>query len=248
MGLTADLVTNNHLAGVLALGDLQYEKGSLASFQQAYDATWGRFKSMTHPAVGNHEYGTSKADGYFTYFGETAGQPGQGWYSFDIGAWHLISLNSNCSKVGGCDVGSPQERWLSQDLTSHQNKCVLAYWHHPRFSSGQHGDEPQYDAFWRDLYNEGADVVLVGHDHDYERFAPQDPDGKPDPSRGLREFVVGTGGKNHYGFQSLDANSEVREARTFGVLLMTLNRDSYDWKFVPERGKSFTDAGRGACN
>ena len=248
MGATAELLAGQDLAGVLALGDLQYEKGSLESFQQSYDGTWGRFKDLTRPAVGNHEYGTRDAAGYFGYFGQAAGRPGQGWYSYDIGPWHLIALNSNCSKVGGCEAGSPQERWLAEDLKTHKNRCVLAYWHHPRFSSGQHGDEPRYDAFWRALYDQGADVVLVGHDHDYERFAPQDPDGRPDPTRGLRQFVVGTGGKNHVRFKTVARNSEVRDDRTFGVLLLTLHSDGYDWRFVPERGKTFTDMGHGDCH
>ena len=196
---------------------------------------------------GNHEYLTRAANGYFSYFGAAAGDPATGYYSFDVGAWHVVALNSNCSAVGGCASGSPQERWLRADLAAHPAACTLAYWHHPRFSSGEHGNEPAYDAFWRDLYAAGADVVLNGHDHDYERFAPQDPSGGSDLARGVREFVVGTGGKNHYRFLTLQPNSQVRDATTFGVLELTLHRTSYDWRFLPEPGKTFTDSGSAVC-
>ena len=157
-------------------------------------------------------------------------------------------MNSNCSQVAGCGSGSPQETWLRSDLAAHTNACTLAYWHHPRFSSGQHGDESQYDTFWRDLYAGHADIVLNGHDHDYERFAPQNPSAGSDPASGIREFVVGTGGKNHYGFGTVQANSVVRNADTFGVLLLTLHPGGYDWRFAPEPGKTFTDVGSAACH
>lgn len=248
MKATSDLLLGMELAGVLALGDNQYEDGALPKFRQSYDPSWGRLKSLTRPAVGNHEYGQPNASGHFAYFGPAAGDPANGYYSFDIGTWHLIALNSNCSRVGGCGAGSPQELWLKADLAAHPAACTLAYWHHPRFSSGLHGSDLAYDAFWRDLYDAGADVVLVGHDHDYERFAPQDPRGAADPVRGIREFVVGTGGKTHYWFRSPQPNSEVRNWDTFGVLVLTLRSLGYDWRFISEPGRSFADSGRGFCH
>ena len=178
----------------------------------------------------------------------TAKASATGYYSYDVGAWHIVALNSNCAAVGGCQTGSRQERWLRDDLAAHRAACTLAYWHHPRFSSGEHGNQPAYDAFWRDLYASGAEIVLNGHDHDYERFAPQDPSAVADPARGVREFVVGTGGKNHYGITGVVANSEMRNATTFGVLHLTLQRAGYQWKFLPEPGKSFTDSGTGSCH
>jgi hypothetical protein len=209
--------------------------------------------AVSHPATGNHEYLNSVEStagaGYFAYFGAAAGAVGQGWYSFDLGGWHLISLNAQCAAVGGCQKGSVQERWLAADLKAHPNKCTIAYWHQPRFSSGQHGDEAAYSAFWNDLYKAGADLVLNGHDHDYERFAPQNPAAQADPTYGIREFVVGTGGEDQRPFRAVaSANSEVREDHTFGVLDLTLNADSYTWRFVPVPGSSFTDTGSGSCH
>src|SRR2546428_2267009 len=243
---TSDLLVGAHLAGVLTLGDQQYEDGALAAFQSFYDPTWGRVKSITHPAPGNHEFGTSKATGYFSYFGAAAGPAGQGYYSYDIGAWHLISLNSNCGDAGGCNPSYPQERWLKSDLAAHAGHCTLAYWHQPHFTSGPHGNDDGggTGAFWGDLYASGADIVLSGHDHDYERFARQTPTGQPDPARGIREFVVGTGGRSHYSFKSPQPNSEARNQDTFGVLELTLHPSSYDWRFVPVPGQTFTHPGR----
>lgn len=248
MKATSNLLVNADLAAVLPLGDNQYEIGTLSAFQQSYNPTWGRVKSITRPAVGNHEYSTAGAKDYYSYFGAAAGEPSKGYYSYDIGRWHIIALNSNCSEVGGCGAGSPQEHWLKADLKAHPNACTLAYWHHPRFSSGEHGSDSNYDAFWKDLYAAGAEIVLNGHDHDYERFAPQSPDAKADATRGIREFVVGTGGKNHYKFTNIRANSEVRNADTYGVLKLTLHPKSYTWGFVPEAGKTFTDSGSGSCH
>lgn len=245
---TSDLLTAETYAAVLALGDIQYEIGTLADFSRSYDPSWGRVKDITYPVPGNHEYSTPRAAGYFAYFGARAGDPSRGYYSFDIGAWHLIALNSNCGAVGGCGRGSPQERWLRSDLAAHTNVCTLAYWHHPRFSSGLHGGDKTYDAFWRALYDAGADVVLVGHDHSYERFGPQDPARRADAARGIREFVVGTGGRSRYPFRLPEPNSEVRNSGTYGILALTLHTSSYDWRFVPEEGKTFTDAGSAACH
>ena len=234
---------------VLTLGDNQYESGALSAYQESFDATWGRYKAFMRPTPGNHEYGTSGAAGYFSYFGSVAGEPGKGWYSYDIDGWHLIALNtSNACRSVSCGAGSAQEQWLEQDLAAHANQCTLAYWHHPRFSSGPHGSLTSYGAFWQNLYAAGADVVLNGHDHDYERFAPQDPAGKLDTGQGIREFVVGTGGKSHYGISSAIANSQAHDSNTFGVLELTLHPTSYDWRFIPSAGGNFTDSGTERCH
>jgi hypothetical protein len=242
----SDLLVGTNLTAVLTLGDNQYEDGALTKFQQSFDPSWGRVKNIIHPAAGNHEYQTAGASGYYQYFGAAAGDPTKGYYSYDIGTWHIIALNSNCSQVGGCGMGSPQEQWLKADLSAHPNACTLAYWHHPRFSSGDHGNHSSYDAFWKALYAANVEVVLNGHDHDYERFAPQNPSGAADPN-GIQEFVVGTGGKNHYSFGTIQPNSLVRNSDTYGVLKLTLHPTSYDWQFVPEAGKTFTDSGTRNC-
>jgi hypothetical protein len=242
----SDLFVGRNFTAVLTLGDTQYEDGSLTKFQQSFDPSWGRAKNIIRPAVGNHEYLTAGASGYYNYFGVAAGDRTKGYYSYDIGAWHIIALNSNCSQVGGCGAGSPQEQWLKADLAAHPTMCTLAYWHHPRFSSGQHGSSTSYDAFWRALYAAGAEIALSGHDHDYERFAPQNPSGAADPN-GIQQFVVGTGGKNHYQFMSIQPNSVVRNPDTYGILKLTLHATSYDWQFVPEPGKTFTDSGTMNC-
>lgn len=199
--------------------------------------------------ISHHDYHTRGAFGYFDYFGDAAGDPSKGYYSYDLGLWHIIALNSNCSKVGGCGPGSPQEQWLRADLTAHPATCTLAYWHHPRFSSGHHGSEVVFEAFWQALYEHDADVVLAGHDHVYERFAPQKPNSEPDPVRGLRQFVVGTGGDRLRKFAGpAIANSEVRNDNTFGVLKLTLYPASYGWQFIPVAGRNFTDSGTARCH
>ncbi len=246
---TADLLDT--LAGtVLTLGDNAYETGSPLEFSTCYDPTWGRHKSRTMPSVGNHEYGTPGASGYYGYFGAAAGDPSKGYYSYDLGTWHVIALNSNCSAVGGCGGGSTQEQWLRDDLATHPAACTLAYWHHARFSSSAaHGSSTTYQALWQALYDYGADVVLVGHDHDYERFAPQTATGAADAAYGIREFVVGTGGKSHYGFDPVpEPNSEVRDSTSYGVLQMTLQPAGYDFAFLPAAGSLFTDSGSGTCH
>jgi hypothetical protein len=244
---TSDLLVGGNYAAVLAVGDTQYNAGLLTEFQNVYDPSWGRVKSVTDPTMGNHEYNTFGAQGYFSYFGSAAGNPSQGYYSFNTGAWHIISLNSNCAQItGGCDAGGPQEQWLRSDLAAHPNTCTIAYFHHPRWSSGDEGDHPALSAFWTDLYNAHVAVVLNGHDHDYERFAPQNATGGLDPTNGVREFVVGTGGEDHALFYRVpDANSEVRNDSTFGILQLTLHKTNYDWSFVSEAGASFTDSGSG---
>lgn len=233
---------------VMALGDLAYPNGTAADFK-CYDKTWGRVKDRTRPAVGNHEFHSSGAAYYFQYFGAAAGDPKTGYYSYDLGSWHIVVLNSECEEIGGCGAGSPEEKWLRADLAAHPAGCTLAYFHKPRFSSGlNHGNDPEVGAFWQALYDFNAELILNGHDHDYERFSPQDPNGNADPKRGIREFVVGTGGKNHREFGIHKANSEVRNNDTFGVLKLTLKATGYDWKFIPEAGKTFTDSGSGSCH
>lgn len=249
MKATSNLLVDTKLTAVLPLGDNQYQSGELSAFQESYEPTWGRFKSISHPVVGNHEYyNDENASGYFQYFKSVAGEVEKGYYSYDLGNWHLIALNSNCPQVGGCHVGSPQEKWLKADLDAHKNKCTLAYWHHPRFSSGKHGNDNNYDAFWRVLYQAGVEIVLNGHEHSYERFAPQSPEGKLEPNLGIRQFVVGTGGKDHYKFKDIQPNSIVRNADTYGVLQLTLHTDNYSWQFIPEVGKTFTDVGSYPCH
>ena len=245
---TAQLVAN--ISGTVAtLGDNVYERGSGAEFTSCFDPTWGAFKARIHPAPGNHEYLTPGGQGYFDYYGAAAGQIGKGYYSYDLGAWHVVVLNSQCWEIGGCGAAAPQSQWLKADLGAHPAPCTLAYWHVPRFSSGAHGDSTLVQSFWDLLYAGGVDVVLNGHDHDYERFAPQDPHGQPDAARGIREFVVGTGGRSHYPFLlGPHANTEVRNDATFGVLKLTLHPTGYDWEFVPVAGKTFTDTGGGTCH
>lgn len=233
---------------VLPLGDLAYPDGSEANFK-CYDRTWGRYKSRTRPAPGNHEYHTAGAAAYFKYFGASAGEPGKGYYSYDLGNWHLIALNSQCADVGGCQRGSAEEQWLHDDLKKNSNKCILAYWHVPLFSSGnEHGNTPEMKPFWIDLYQAHADIVLNGHDHDYERFAPQNPDGAADPEHGIREFVVGTGGKNQRGFNQPLPATEFRSNKTFGVLKLRLHGAGYQWEFLPIAGGKLTDSGSGECH
>jgi hypothetical protein len=233
---------------VMALGDLAYPDGTAENFK-CYDKTWGRVKDRTRPAVGNHEFHSSGATYYFQYFGAAAGDPKTGYYSYDLGSWHIVVLNSECKEVGGCGAGSPEEKWLRADLAAHPVGCTLAYFHKPRFSSGlNHGNDPEIGAFWQALYDFNAELILNGHDHDYERFAPQDPNGNADPKRGIREFVVGTGGKNQREFGTRKSNSEVRNNDTFGVLKLTLKATGYEWKFIPQAGKTFTDSGSGSCH
>jgi calcineurin-like phosphoesterase family protein len=236
---------------VLALGDLALPQGSAESFQKCYDLSWGHFKWRTRPVPGNHEYYTEGAAGYFDYFGRAAGEPGKGYYSYNLGSWHLVALNSNCERIGGCDESSPQVRWLKADLAANDGKrCTLAYMHHPRFSSGEkHGNTHYVKPLWGALYEAGAEVVLSANEHNYERFAPQNPGGREDPEDGIREFVVGTGGgKGTYPILEPIANSEVHNDETYGVLKLTLNPKSYEWRFVPVEGETFSDSGSARCH
>lgn len=245
MKATSDLILERGVDAVLTLGDNQYSQGRLGAFEGSYEKTWGRFKAATYPAPGNHEYYMDGASGYYAYFGDAARDPEKGYYSFDLGAWHLIALNSNCDPVGGCGEGSKQLEWLKKDLAENQGKCTLAYWHHPRFSSGRHGSNGTYDSFWQVLTNAGAELALSGHDHNYERFAPQTPGGEA-TTEGVRQFVVGTGGKGLRPIKKARDNSEVFVSDAFGVLFLTLNEGSYDWSFVSTSGETL-DSGTESC-
>ncbi len=246
--VTYALLADAGYDAVLALGDLQYPKGELELFQQFFHASWGQLGDRLRPVPGNHEYGTPGAQGYFAYFGARAGPEGRGYYSFDLGPWHFVALNSNdgeCKTVG-CGPGSEQLTWLEADLAKSKAKCTLAYWHHPRFSSGPHGNNAAMEPFWRTLEKAGADVVLTGHDHLYERFAPQRADGTPSADA-PRSFVVGTGGATLYPLRETKANSEVRIGQELGILEMTLRTTDYTWRFLPARGGPPLDQGSGGC-
>ena len=247
---------------VIAVGDNAYEAGSPYDFATCYQPTWGRHKSRTRPAVGNHEYITPGAAGYFLYFGAVAAPP-LGYYSYDLGGWHVVVLNS-MSQAALCPQPQPpagepslvtgracvgdrlQQAWLVADLNAHPSACTIAYFHHPRFSSGTHGNQYEVLQLWDILYAKGVDVVVSGHDHLYERFAPQDPNGVANPTFGIRQFTVGTGGAEFYGVREREDNSEVVITNTFGVIKLDLNAGSYHWKFVPVSGE--TDEGDGACH
>lgn len=227
---------------VVTLGDNVYYHGSLREFLDCYEPTWGRHKDRTFPSPGNHDYETPGAAGYFDYFGESAGQPGLGYYSYDLGSWHILSLNSNIS----ASAGSPQYAFVARDLTTRPASCTLAYWHHPLFSSGPNGNTRTMTDIYKLLYDNGADVVLNGHEHWYERFEPQTADGVADTARGIRQFVVGTGGGEITGEAQRKANSAIRIG-DFGVLRLTLQQGSYDWNFV-RVGGAIADSGAGGCH
>jgi calcineurin-like phosphoesterase family protein len=234
---------------VFTAGDNAYPVGSEAQFRGCYGPSWGRFRDRTRPASGNHDVITGDGAPYFAYFGVAAGTAQEGWYSYEAGTWHVIVLNSNCLNVGGCTEGSRQLDWLTADLAAHPVACTLAIWHHPRFSSGAHGSDPRSGAFWRVLYDAGADLIVTGHDHDYERFAPQTPAGVLDPGRGIRQFVVGTGGDTLRLFKPVVVpNSEVRNASVHGVLRLDLAPGGYTWQFIAVPGRSFSDNGSAACH
>src|ERR687897_3397556 len=249
---TGDEATAGLLAGidgtVTTLGDNAYPKGTDANFAKCYEPSWGQFKARTMPSPGNHEYETPGALGYFDYFGTAAGDPGEGYYSYDLGSWHLVALNSNCGEGEiRCGPDSPQGRWLKEDLAANdEESCTLAYFHHPLFTSGAYrpGIE-RVERLWEILYAAGGDVVLNGHDHNYQRFAPQDPVGRVDPENGIRQFVVGTGGRSLYEIANPIANTEVYNDDTYGVLELTLQQTRYEWEFVPVEGESFTDSRSG---
>jgi hypothetical protein len=269
-GATASLIEGLAPNAVLAPGDIQYNSGRLTEFLGSFDPTWGVFKTRIYPAAGNHEwYDSPNGQGYFDYFdgvgasGGRAGARGQGYYSVDLNPyWHLITLNSNCTSDNAsitapvpCKSGSAQERWLKADLAAHRGMCIIAQWHHPLYTSGPNQGGPNDLAtrsFWHDLYAAGATLILNGHDHGYERFAPQTDTGALDMKHGVREFVVGTGGKSLFGPGPLRAaNSQIYDVTTFGVLVLTLNTNSYQWNFIraPVAGNGvLTDSGSAACN
>jgi hypothetical protein len=228
---------------VFAAGDNAYFDGTAVDYARCYDPTWGRHKSRTRPVPGNHEYLTAGGSGYFGYFGFMAGNVGEGWYSYRLGAWQVFALNSETSAF----PGSPQYVWLRNELVANPTRCALAYFHTPVFGSGANGSNPQMQAVWALLQESGVEVIIGGHNHTYERFAPQDSNGRRDP-RGIRQFVVGTGGAPLVAFRSIEPNSEVRDNSTWGVLKLTLRPDSYDWQFVPVAGRSFSDSGNDICH
>jgi hypothetical protein len=251
---TGDEATATLLDGiagtVYTLGDNVYDSGTATEFTNCYQPSWGRHLGRTKPSAGNHEYNTLNATGYYGYYGSSAGDPTKGYYSYDLGDWHIIVLNSNssCTTIS-CAAGSTQEQWLRSDLAANTKACTLAYWHHPRFNSGAaHGNNTAVAPFWDALYQYNADVILNGHEHVYERFAPQTPGAVADAARGIRQFTVGTGGRSHYTFGTIQPNSEVREGNTYGVLKLTLSATSYSWQFVHVAGASFTDSGSGNCH
>jgi hypothetical protein len=243
-GQTARLAASLNPKLVLALGDTQYETGAYRAYLSDYDASWGRLKSLTRPVVGNHEYTDGTASGYYKYFGARAGDPSRGYYSFNQGGWHFVALNSNCGAVP-CGKDSRQVRWLKSDLAASTARCTIAYWHAPRFSSGLHRGTRTVQPFWRALVADRAELVLAGHDHDYERFAPLDASGQPSSS-GVRSIVVGTGGRALYAFTGAATGSQVRNNRHFGVLELTLGSSSYSWRFVAVGGQ-ILDKGSGTC-
>jgi acid phosphatase type 7 len=245
----ADLIGQLKPDAVLTLGDSQYEENTLEQFLASYDLSWGKYKALTYPVAGNHEYLTRNAADYYSYFGAVAGDPNKGYYSYDLGAWHIIALNSNCDKVDGCSAPSPQGQWLKADLAAHPNQCTLAYWHHPRFSSGHHGNNAEYTDFWTILQQAGAELILTGHDHNYERFAAQDARGNAVPN-GIVQFVVGTGGKGIRPLETLQPNSAARSSEVYGALELTLEPSSYSWNFRVENQTEtpFSDSGQAACH
>jgi acid phosphatase type 7 len=244
---TSDLLLRE-TGSIFTAGDNAYEDGSTANFTDCYAPTWGRVLGRTVlPTAGNHDWVTPGAAGYRAYFGAVAAPQGETWYSTDLGAWHVVVLDSNCSDVGGCDAASPQGQWLRKDLAASTTHCTLAIWHQPRFSSGEHGNDPDVGPFWDQLHAAQAELVINGHDHDYERFAPQDPSAKVERPGGIREIVVGTGGAELRSFKAQAANSEFRQAGVWGVLRLTLHPANYEWQFVPAEGE-IADSGSTPCH
>lgn len=264
--LTSEILGAYPAATIFAAGDLAYFSGSDEDFR-CYDHTWGRpsLRDRTRPAVGNHEYVTWGARGFFQYWRKareakawaiTGGDPERGYYSYNLGAWHVAVINSECADsrffghgAPSCKQGSVQEQWLREDLKRFPAACTVAYWHHPLFNNGaKHGGSPKMKAIWQALYDFGADVVINGHEHDYERFAPQSPEGTLDPTRGIREFIVGTGGKKEKGHFTSNHNSEYQAKGVFGVLKLTLHPRSYEFEFIQAGDRKVLDSGGGQCH
>lgn len=243
---TADLVSGID-GTVFALGDQVYGGATLANYQNCYGPSWGAFKDRTRPVIGNHDYVGTDDTGYFDYFGASAGERGKAYYSYDLGGWHVVVLNTNCTIVD-CTAGSAQEQWLRQDLAQAPTSCTVAMWHHPRFSSFGNMGAMRTQALWQALYDNGVELLLTGHDHHYERFRPLDASGAPDDDNGVREIIVGTGGRSYGGLTNVHPHSEVRNTDTFGVLKLTLDTTGYDWEFVGVPGSTFTDQGSGTCD
>lgn len=233
---------------IFTLGDNAYLTGTQTNFETAYANSWGRHKARTRPAAGNHEYYTPAAAPYFDYFSSAAGDRDKGYYSFTVSRhWHALVLNSNGQEIGGLGPDSPQYRWAEADLKANSGKHILAYWHHPRFNSGEHGGNAAMQDLWALLYRYGVEIVMAGHEHVYERFAPMDADGQRDDAKGIRSFIVGTGGKKANEFRKPLPTSEARETRIVGVLKLTLQPHAYAWEFLAEPGTPFTDTGSASC-
>lgn len=230
-------------AVILNLGDSTYPVGLLEEFQHCYEPTWGRFKKRTYPTPGNHEYYTPQAIGYYTYFGEAAGPGQRGYYSFTLGSWHVVSLNSYLKPT----EHKAQLEWLRNDLERNQARCILAFWHHPRYSSGGHGSSERMAEAWAMLQEAGAELVLSSHDHGYERFAPQNASGQRDDKLGMRQFVVGTGGASLTPFRFRQSHSEISDNSTHGVLKLALKKTGYEWEYLPVKKGEFTDRGTALC-
>lgn len=244
---TAAIVDRFPQAAIFTAGDNAYGSGTMAEFRSCFDPSWGRHKDRIRPSPGNHDYVEPDAAAYYEYFGAAAGEPGKGYYSYDLGDWHIVALNSLCGEVGGCGIGSPQEQWLRADLAASNQRCSFAYMHYPRWSSGLAGGRGTVSGLFRALVDYGVEVLVSGDDHDYERFAPQNGDGQADPN-GVRQFVAGTGGALQRVFSTPQPNSEVRNTATFGVLKFTLLPDRYSWEFIPVDGQTFSDTGEENCH
>jgi acid phosphatase type 7 len=249
---TAEILDEYPAATIATLGDNAYPEGTLQQFVECYHPSWGRHKERTRPAVGNHDHSTKDAAGYFEYFGEAGGEFDRYYYSYDLGAWHVVVLNSDCWRVDGCEPDDPQGQWLQEDLAASPGQCTLAYWHRPPFSSGRYGEPKDVERvrpLWELIYDMGVDVLLAGHEHSYERFAPMNDAGERDDERGVRLFVVGTGGGNLRNFEYDPLpTTEARNAETWGVLKLTLKPAGYDWEFLPVDGRTFTDSGSDSCH
>jgi acid phosphatase type 7 len=233
---------------VFTLGDHAYHDGTRQQFRDCYDPTWGKYKKRTRPTAGNHDYHTAGAKPYFNYFRWRAGRP-RGYYSYDRGAWHIVALNSNCEEVGGCEWKSAQGRWLRRDLAKNRARCTLAYFHHPLYASGRGEESPEVKPFWHILYKHHADVILNGHAHRYERFARITPSGARSSARGIRQFIVGTGGAEREFQQGPDEpRVQAKKVGAPGVLKLDLGSGYYHWKFVPVAGRNYTDSGRARCH
>jgi len=244
---TADLLDD--IPGVVfTAGDNSNEKGTMEQYQECFGPSWGRHLGRIRPSAGNHDYQTVDAEDYFSYFGDAAGKSGEGYYSYEMGDWHIIVLNSNCLSIDGCGPSSPQIAWLKEDLEIHPNLCTLAYWHHPRWSSNFYGDSEWLDTFWQVLYEHRVELIINGHDHYYERLTPQNPDGDIDLEEGIRQIILGTGGVEHAEYYELTKNSEVRNNEDFGVLKLDLFPGHYEWEFIPVAEDGFTDSGSDICH